>query len=115
MRHFLDEEVSFKGIPTVDEEWSEHQWFIENFVNFAGFERSVILKILKGYEKDSVSKKVSLISDYCKKEAEKKEKEEKKMKSAPTEESKGLEKMDSHISEGSLVKDLSISAPAEIK
>lgn len=105
---FMKEDPDIPGISSIDDHKSDHERFVDDLVHFGGFERAVVEKVLKGFEGELLSKKVSLISEHCKKEAEKKAKDEEQKKkddgkkkeevkgeeavaSAPKEESKDTE------------------------
>jgi len=80
VKQFMAEDPDLPGISSIDDVKSDHERLIDDFVNFGGFDRDQVTKILKGFENETMSKKISLISDFCKKEAEKKAKEEEKKK-----------------------------------
>lgn len=80
IKAFLSEDPDIPGISSIDDHKSDHERFIDDLVFFGGFERAVVEKVLKGFEGELMSKKVSLISEHCKKEAEKKAKEEEQKK-----------------------------------
>ena len=88
---FMNEDPDIPGVQAIDEVKSEHDSLIDDFVNFGGFERATIVKILKGFESETLSKKVSLISEHCKKESEKKAKEEEKKKKEEKDKKKPVE------------------------
>lgn len=83
----MNEDPDLPGICSIDDLKSDHEWLIDDFVNFGGFDRATITSILKGFENETLSKKVSLVSDHCKK-AEKKAKDEEQKKKEKDEKDK---------------------------
>ena len=75
IKQFLNEDPKIKIVKT--EGLSQYEAFIKEMVEYGGFDRKTLEEILKGNEDAPLSRKSNLVSDWCKQQEEKKDKDKK--------------------------------------